>query len=171
MQGSEQDGVLLPSVNTSCHCASKGSCDTSTLIECIRTQKTVCAFNLLLEQVQAGNSVASAFLQESLTTENGISTHPLFVERAKQGSDIAFRFLYEYYWSPIFTHITLMTRGNHEIANELTQETFLKAWKELPKTNEETPRKFKAWLYKIASNLTRDYFRQSGQSRSFIGSL
>lgn len=170
MQGSQQSTVLLPSIGTSCCCTSKESCETSALIACIRIQNTSCAIDLLLKRVQVGDDIASAFFQESLTTGDSF-TLSLLVERSKQRNDIAFRFLYEYYWPPIFTHIALMIKGNHEIARELTQETFLKAWKELPKTNEETSHKFKAWLYKIASNLIHDYFRQPSQSQPFTKSL
>jgi RNA polymerase sigma-70 factor (ECF subfamily) len=117
-----------------------------------------------------GDGIASAFFQASLAEEDTFVLS-LVVERAKQGSKVAFEFLYERYWSPIFTHIAMMIGGNHDIASDLTQETFLKAWKELPKTNEETPRKFRPWLYKIAHNLAHDYFRQSSQSRLLLGSL
>jgi RNA polymerase sigma factor (sigma-70 family) len=167
MQRPKRDGLLLPSVSTSCRCARKGRCDTSSLIRCIGTQKAFCAVDLLLKQVQAGDSRACTFFQESLAAED-VSVLSLLVQGAKQRSEMAFRFLYEYYWPPIFTHIALMIGGSHEIASELTQETFLKAWTQLPKTNEETPRTFKAWLYQIANNLARDYFRQPDQSRSSL---
>lgn len=164
MQRHQEDSFLSPSAGTSCHCAERGSYDTSVLIACIRTQKAFCAFHLLLKQTQTGNSSACAFFRESLAIED-VSVLSLLVEGAKRRSNMAFWFLYDHYWPRIFAHIAQMIGGSEEIAEDLTQETFFKVWKELPKTNEEIPHKFKAWLYKIANNIAYDYFRQPGQSR------
>ena len=168
MQRSKQDGFLLPSADTPCYCM--GRCDTAILTTCLRTRRALCALDLLLKQVETGNSNACGFFQEALAAED-IYILSLLVVGAKHRSPTAFRFLYEHYWPPIFTHIALMIGGNRRYCQRTHPGDLPKAWKELPKTNEETPRTFKAWLYKIANNIAHDYFRQPSQSRSVPVSL
>lgn len=47
--------------------------------------------------------------------------------------------------------------GSDAIAQELTHEAFLKAWKELPFFMRKS--KLSTWLYQIAMNCARDYLR------------
>jgi RNA polymerase sigma-70 factor (ECF subfamily) len=48
-----------------------------------------------------------------------------------------------------------------DIAEDITQETFIKAYLALDNFKYQEPYKFKSWLFKIANNLVMDYFRQS----------
>lgn len=48
-----------------------------------------------------------------------------------------------------------------DIAEDITQETFIKAYLALDSFQYKEPNKFKSWLFKIANNLVMDYFRQS----------
>ncbi len=70
--------------------------------------------------------------------------------------------LYRQYYAALFRRIYLSVR-NHERAEDLTQETFLRAWRALP-TRREGP--LSAWLYRIARNLLCDEWRR-GQRVSF----
>lgn len=49
--------------------------------------------------------------------------------------------------------------GNRAEAEDLSQETFLKAYKKLDTLQE--PKKAKSWLYSIARNVTIDFFRKN----------
>ena len=48
-----------------------------------------------------------------------------------------------------------------DIAEDITQETFIKAYLALDSFQNKGDNKFKSWLFKIANNLVMDYFRQS----------
>lgn len=69
----------------------------------------------------------------------------------------AFERIYEDYKTPIYNHIYHMV-GNREQAYDLTQDTFLKAFKKLPEMDANL--RLSAWLYKIASNTARDALRR-----------
>ncbi len=49
--------------------------------------------------------------------------------------------------------------ADHELAQDAMQDTFMKAWKQLGKTDPTLIRNEKAWLMKIAMNTCRDYRR------------
>jgi len=53
--------------------------------------------------------------------------------------------------------VTFAMVKNEETARDLTQETFLKAFRAL--SNFDTSRSFKPWLLRIANNTTLDYLR------------
>ena len=55
-------------------------------------------------------------------------------------------------------HITLKMTGNEEDAFDLSQETFLKAYRSLKSFRGESA--FGTWLYRLASNLCIDFLRK-----------
>ncbi len=57
----------------------------------------------------------------------------------------------------VFNFIFRMV-GQYELANDLTQEAFMKAYLSLDKFSRRY--KFSTWIYSIASNLTIDYLRK-----------
>ncbi len=63
--------------------------------------------------------------------------------------------IYQEHNKRIFLYIFSMCHNKH-IAEDLTQETFVKAIVSLP----ENCSSVLPWLYKVASNLTYDYFRE-----------
>jgi RNA polymerase sigma-70 factor (ECF subfamily) len=69
----------------------------------------------------------------------------------------SFERIYEEFRTPIFNHIYHMV-GNRELAEDLTQDTFLKAFKALPKMDASL--KLSAWLYRIALNTAFDALRR-----------
>lgn len=79
------------------------------------------------------------------------------IEQA-QSDPAAFGRLYDAYYSSIFNYILRMT-GDIELAQDITAETFYKAMKGL-KRFEWRGLSFSAWLYKIATNEARSYFRK-----------
>src|SRR3990167_3264445 len=79
------------------------------------------------------------------------------VNACKAGDDGAFTVLCERYQTPIWNHCYRML-GDPEEAHEATQDTLLNAWLALPATAPDT--RFKAWLYRIATNVCLDALRR-----------
>lgn len=78
------------------------------------------------------------------------------VNRAKTGDQQAFTALYDQYAPGVF-HYVQRTMGNREDALDMTQNTFVKAYKALPKTKDDL--RLGAWLYRIATNVCLDELR------------
>jgi len=78
------------------------------------------------------------------------------VERARSGDSDAFRQLVEQHSRAVFRLAFRMT-GNEEDAEDVVQETFLRAYKQLDKY--EARSSFSTWLYRIASNYSLDLIR------------
>ena len=78
------------------------------------------------------------------------------VERAQSGDSDAFRLLVEQHSRHIFRLAFRMT-GNEQDAEDVVQETFLRAYKQLDKY--EARSSFSTWLFRIASNYSLDLIR------------
>jgi RNA polymerase sigma-70 factor (ECF subfamily) len=78
------------------------------------------------------------------------------VGRTRSGDNKAFESLVRRYQKLVYNVIFQMVRS-HESASDLTQDTFLKAYKALPSF--DTTRSFKPWLLKIATNTTLNQLR------------
>jgi len=71
------------------------------------------------------------------------------VSKAKQGDVNAFHQLYNQFGRDIYNFVYRLT-GSKEEAEDLTQETFVKAYMELKHLREDS--RFKSWLFSIARN-------------------
>lgn len=71
-------------------------------------------------------------------------------------SDEEFQEIYRIHQGGVRRTLQGMT-GNSSIAEELTQEAFIKAWKGLPLFGFQSS--LKTWLYKVAINIGRDWLR------------
>jgi RNA polymerase sigma-70 factor (ECF subfamily) len=78
------------------------------------------------------------------------------VARACQGDQEAFRLIFERYSRPLISFVYDQV-GNRELAEELTQETFVRAYRSLHTLREET--KLSTWLFGIAKNVARESLR------------
>lgn len=76
------------------------------------------------------------------------------VLRAQRGDQLAFEKLYERYNARLSRYLIRMV-GDDGIGCELTQETFLKAWRALLSLRDPTC--FAHWLYRIATNCAYTY--------------
>jgi RNA polymerase sigma-70 factor (ECF subfamily) len=83
--------------------------------------------------------------------ENGL------VERARAGDQAAFARLFEQYHAPILNYLHRMV-SDRALAEDLTQDTFIKAYNALPRTQPDLA--FKAWLYRIATNTAISHLRR-----------
>jgi len=75
------------------------------------------------------------------------------------GSEKAFEQLLKRHKSKIYTTIYLIVRDQY-IAEDLLQETFIKAIKKLRSGSYNEEGKFLPWIVRIAHNLAIDYFRK-----------
>ena len=69
--------------------------------------------------------------------------------RVRNGNNGAFSEIMEHYQMLIMRYLYRLT-GDYDTAKDLTQDTFLQAYKYILKTNNDIS--LKAWLYKIATN-------------------
>jgi RNA polymerase sigma-70 factor, ECF subfamily len=79
------------------------------------------------------------------------------VLRARAGSERAYRELVRRYERPIFSLIYRMVR-DRELAEDLAQETFVKALNALDSYRPEY--KFSSWIFKISNNTAIDHLRR-----------
>jgi RNA polymerase sigma-70 factor (ECF subfamily) len=82
--------------------------------------------------------------------------------RVKEGDDSAFEYLAEKYRRPMLGFMYRVTRNTH-VAEELAQEVFLRVYRARATYNAEA--KFSTWLYRIASNLSVNYIRDTKHER------
>ncbi|HEY7547803.1 MAG TPA: sigma-70 family RNA polymerase sigma factor [Blastocatellia bacterium] len=78
------------------------------------------------------------------------------IERARSGDDEAFRLIFDRYSRPIISFIYDMV-GQRELAEELTQETFVRAYRSLKTLRDDA--KLSTWLFGIAKNVARESLR------------
>ena len=80
----------------------------------------------------------------------------VLVEEFIAGNDAAFTQLVTRYKDPIINYINMMI-GNYDIAADLSQETFLRVYKNIGRYNNLY--QFSTWIYRIATNLAIDEIR------------
>lgn len=90
------------------------------------------------------------------------------VSRARAGDQAAFSELFEKYHAPILNYLHRMV-NDRALAEDLTQDTFIKAYNALGATRQDLA--FKAWLYRIATNTAISQLRRKKliQWLPFIG--
>ena len=77
-------------------------------------------------------------------------------EEARKGNQLAFRVLVERHSRAVFRLAFRMT-GNEQDAEDMVQETFLRAFKQLNRFDGRAS--FGTWLYRIATNCSLDLIR------------
>jgi RNA polymerase sigma-70 factor (ECF subfamily) len=85
-------------------------------------------------------------------------TDEQLVEKYLQGDKSALEFLIKRYLTPIFNFILGYVK-EEAVADDLTQEVFVKVWKKIKKFDNQY--KFKNWLYVIAKNTSLDYLKKN----------
>jgi RNA polymerase sigma-70 factor (ECF subfamily) len=106
--------------------------------------------------------MTAAPLLRSNQTTTALSTRPpvddaCLVDRAKAGDYAAFEMLVSRYERRIHA-LTYQMLDNSEDADDVTQETFLRAYRNLGRTNNQL--NFSAWLHRIAANACLDQLRR-----------
>ncbi len=78
------------------------------------------------------------------------------IQRAMKGDETAFESLMLSYQTQIY-NLCFRTVGNQDDAEDMTQESFLKAWRYLSSFQFESA--FSTWLYRLATNCCLDLLR------------
>jgi RNA polymerase sigma-70 factor (ECF subfamily) len=78
------------------------------------------------------------------------------IDKAQRGDRDAFRLLVDRHARPVFRLAFRMT-GNEIDAEDMVQETFLKAWKQIGKFDGRAT--FGTWLHRICANCSLDHLR------------
>lgn len=81
---------------------------------------------------------------------------PEVVKRAQQGDERAYGVIVESYRLPVFNYI-LRTVADRELAEDLTQEVFLRVWRSLPSFGHRA--QLSTWLFQVAKNVILDSVR------------
>jgi len=79
------------------------------------------------------------------------------ISQVRAGNADAFTGVVERYQGPIIRYLHRLT-GEYEVALDLAQDTFARAYQGILRTDAELS--LKAWLYKIATNLARQHHRR-----------
>lgn len=87
------------------------------------------------------------------------------IAQVRRGERAAFAVLVDAYAKPIFNLAFRMT-GNRQDADDLAQETFLRAYQKLKRFDPE--KKFFTWLYTIALNIIRNHLKSSPERTARI---
>jgi len=90
------------------------------------------------------------------------------VEKAKQGDTDAFATIYDELVKPVYRYIYY--RVEPTIAEDLTEEAFLKAWQNL-RQYKQGKHPFSAWVFRIAHNLVVDHYRKNKVSEEIDDQL
>ena len=80
------------------------------------------------------------------------------------GNNRAFDLLLSRTQSKLFTYIMFVVR-DHEVANDIFQETFVKVITKLQQRKYTNSGKFSAWLIRIAHNVIMDWYREQRSER------
>ncbi|MBA4147869.1 MAG: sigma-70 family RNA polymerase sigma factor [Verrucomicrobia bacterium] len=100
---------------------------------------------------------------ETLETPSNEGADDLtLARRAQEGDAVAYDTLMRKYQQRIYATLYNMT-SNHEDANDLTQETFIKAYQALKSFKGDAG--FYTWVYRIAVNKTLNFLKQRKNKR------
>ena len=98
-------------------------------------------------------------------SQNESEEERMLIVKAKKGDPMAYESLVRKYQRNIYYLCRRMT-GAHQSADDLSQETFIKAYFALPKFNEEMS--FFAWIRKIAVNSTLNYLKVRNREKPLV---
>ena len=90
--------------------------------------------------------------------ENGTSRYVELIQRTLEGDESAFGFLVDKYKGSVHA-LAYRKLGNFHTAEEITQDTFLKAYQKLSTLKD--PGRFPGWLYVIAARCCLSWLRQN----------
>jgi RNA polymerase sigma-70 factor, ECF subfamily len=79
------------------------------------------------------------------------------VDKFFAGDDSAFSELVKKYLKPVYNFLYYFV-SDRETLDDITQETFIKAWKHIKKFDQS--RNFKVWIFSIAKNTAYDFLKK-----------
>ena len=81
---------------------------------------------------------------------------PAVLRRAQRGDELAFAEIVRAYRAPVHTYVVRIV-GNRSLAEDLTQEIFLRVFQGLPRFSHRS--KFTTWLFQVTKNRVLDELR------------
>jgi RNA polymerase sigma-70 factor (ECF subfamily) len=93
-----------------------------------------------------------------MRADSGLVSDEALIKLIVNGNKQAFGVLYERYLDAIYRYIIYQVGGNHQEAEDLTEEVFFRAFKMVLKKTKKRSN-FRALLYRIAHNLVVDRYR------------
>lgn len=86
-----------------------------------------------------------------------VSNDNRIIQKILSGDEKAFAEIVKIYLKAIYNFLYRLA-GDRDAAEDMTQETFVKAWKNLKKFDQK--RSFKTWLFTIAKNTAFDWLKK-----------
>jgi len=111
--------------------------------------------------IKCNNSVTEMAKLETINKEKEL------LSKVTAGDKEAFGQLYDFYAPRIFRFIRIKVRSQ-TLAEDLSSESFLRAWEYLQKEEREIEESFQALLYKIARNLIIDHYKRKSSQEVFF---
>lgn len=97
---------------------------------------------------------------------SGLDDEEYLINAAAQGDSAAFGALYDWHFERVYRHCFYCC-GNHDDAEDLAQQTFLRAWEAISRyRQEEAP--FVAWLLTIGQRLAFNHHRKARTARAAV---
>jgi RNA polymerase sigma-70 factor (ECF subfamily) len=81
------------------------------------------------------------------------------LRKAQRGDERAFTLILRAYETPVFNYVLRLVGGDRALAEDLTQEVFLRVFQGLPKFSLRS--KFTTWLFQVTKNRVLDELRAS----------
>lgn len=99
-----------------------------------------------------------------------ISEHidTVLLERLRDGDRAAFTTIYDAYKQPLALRLLQLLR-NETYAEELLQDLFMKVWENRRQVDPTRP--FKAYLYRIATNMAYNFMQRAGRERIILNEI
>lgn len=91
--------------------------------------------------------------------DNTLPADEQLARRVQHGHTADLAALVERHHSPLLGFLYRLTGGDRALAEDLTQEAFLRALRSIQQYQPSRP--FKPWLYAIAVNVARDHFKRA----------
>jgi len=91
------------------------------------------------------------------SSQGELESDVYLVERALDGDIVGFEKLVVRYQNKLIGYVARMTNGDRDEAEDIVQETFIKAYRSLDGFRGQSS--FSTWIYKIATNLCIDHAR------------
>jgi RNA polymerase sigma-70 factor (ECF subfamily) len=82
---------------------------------------------------------------------------PGVLRKAQRGDERAFSLILRAYETPVFNYVLRLVNGDRSLAEDLTQEVFLRVYQGLPKFSLRC--KFTTWLFQVTKNRVLDELR------------
>jgi len=79
------------------------------------------------------------------------------LRKAQRGDERAFAIILRTYETPVFNYVLRLTNGDRALAEDLTQEVFLRVFQGLPRFSLRC--KFTTWLFQVTKNRVLDELR------------